>query len=125
VAQAILESDWGRSRLTRQGNNLFGIKALGSPGTAGSITMATWEHLDDTDVVLQQPFRAYYTLDESVVDHAQFFIRNRRYADALAVSNDARAFARAIQADGYATDPNYADKLIQLMDRYNLYRFDS
>jgi hypothetical protein len=125
VAQAILESDWGRSRLTRQGNNLFGIKSLGSPGTAGSISMATWEHLDGSDVVLQQPFRAYFTLEESVIDHAQFFIRNRRYADAVAVANDARAFARAIQADGYATDPSYADKLIALMDRYNLYRFDA
>jgi hypothetical protein len=125
VAQAILESDWGRSRLTRQGNNLFGIKALSAPGTAGTISLATWEHLDGSDVVLQQPFRAYYTLEESVVDHAQFFIRNRRYADALAVGNDARAFASAIQADGYATDPNYADKLIQLMDRYSLYRFDA
>jgi hypothetical protein len=125
VAQAILESDWGRSRLTRQANNLFGIKALGTPGTAGMVNLATWEHLDGSDVVLQQPFRAYYTLEESVVDHAQFFIRNRRYADAMAVSNDARAFARAIQADGYATDPSYADKLIQLMDRYSLYRFDA
>jgi Mannosyl-glycoprotein endo-beta-N-acetylglucosaminidase len=125
VAQAILESDWGRSRLTRQGNNLFGIKALGAPGTAGTLSLATWEHLDGSDVVLQQPFRAYYTLDESVIDHAQFFIRNRRYSDALAVANDARAFARAIQDDGYATDPSYADKLIQLMDRYSLYRFDA
>ena len=125
VAQAILESDWGRSRLTRQGNNLFGIKALSAPGTAGSISLATWEHLDGSDVVVQAPFRAYYTLEESVVDHAQFFSRNRRYADAMAVANDARAFAQAIQEDGYATDPSYAGKLIQLMDRYNLYRFDS
>ena len=97
VAQAILESDWGRSRLTRQGNNLFGIKALGVHGTAGMISMATWEHLDGSDVVLQQPFRAYYTLEESVIDHSQFFVRNRRYAD----------------------------KLIALMDRYSLYRFDA
>jgi mannosyl-glycoprotein endo-beta-N-acetylglucosaminidase len=122
VAQAILESDWGRSRLTRQGNNLFGIKG---PGSAGTVSLATWEHLDGNDVVVQAGFRAYYTLDESVVDHAQFFTRNKRYADAMAVSSDARAFARAIQADGYATDPSYAGKLIQLMDRYNLYRFDS
>ena len=46
-------------------------------------------------------------------------------ARALAVANDARAFARAIQDAGYATDPSYAAKLIGLMDRYNLYRFDT
>jgi len=126
VAQAILESDWGRSRLARQGNNLFGIKALGSvTGPAGVVTLATWEHVDGSDVVVQAPFKAYYTLEQSIIDHGNFFTRNRRYADALAVGNDARAFAQAIQNDGYATDPSYASKLIALMDRYDLYRFDS
>ncbi|HEY3058170.1 MAG TPA: glucosaminidase domain-containing protein [Chloroflexota bacterium] len=124
VAQAILESDWGRSRLTRQGNNLFGIKALNGAGPAGVVTLATWEHVNGSDVVVQAPFKAYYTLEESIDDHGRFFTRNKRYADALAVANDARAFARAIQEDGYATDPGYASKLIKLMDRYDLYRFD-
>jgi hypothetical protein len=125
VAQAILESDWGRSRLARQGNNLFGIKALGgSSGPAGVITLATWEHEDGNDVIVQAPFKAYFTLDESIQDHGRFFTRNRRYADALAVADDPRAFARAIQDAGYATDPSYASKLIRLMDRYDLYRFD-
>ena len=126
VAQAILESDWGRSRLTRQGNNLFGIKALGgASGPAGTVTLATWEHVNGDDVIVQAPFKAYYTLEESIDDHGRFFTRNKRYADALAIAGDARAFARAIQDDGYATDPSYASKLIRLMDRYDLYRFDS
>jgi hypothetical protein len=125
VAQAILESDWGRSRLARQGNNLFGIKALNGAGPAGTVTLATWEHVDGADVVVQAPFKAYFTLDESIDDHGRFFTRNKRYADALAVANDAQAFARAIQNDGYATDPSYASKLIRLMDRYDLYRFDT
>jgi flagellum-specific peptidoglycan hydrolase FlgJ len=126
VAQAILESDWGRSALTRQANNLFGIKAVGgATGTAGMITLATWEHTaNGSDVVVQAPFKAYYTLQQSIDDHARFFTSNHRYAAALAVANDPRAFAQAIQAAGYATDPNYASKLIGLMDRYNLYRFD-
>ena len=125
VAQAILESDWGRSRLTRQGNNLFGIKALGgASGPAGTVTLATWEHVNGDDVIVQAPFKAYYTLEESIDDHGRFFTRNKRYADALAIAGDARAFARAIQDDGYATDPSYASKLIRLMDRYDLYRFD-
>jgi flagellum-specific peptidoglycan hydrolase FlgJ len=126
VAQAILESDWGRSRLARMGNNLFGIKALGSvSGPAGVVTLATWEHLASGDVIVQAPFKAYYTLEQSIDDHGRFFTRNRRYADALTVANDARAFAVAIQDAGYATDPNYASKLIGLMDRYDLYRFDN
>jgi hypothetical protein len=126
VAQAILESDWGRSRLARTGNNLFGIKALGSvSGPAGVVTLATWEHLDSGDVIVQAPFKAYYTLEQSIDDHGRFFTRNRRYAAALSVANDARAFAHAIQDAGYATDPNYASKLIGLMDRYDLYRFDN
>jgi hypothetical protein len=126
VAQAILESDWGRSRLTRQGNNLFGIKALGSvTGPAGVVTLATWEHLNGGDVVVQAPFKAYYTLEQSIDDHGRFLTRNKRYAGAMSVADDAHAFARAIQDAGYATDPSYASKLISLMDRYDLYRFDS
>jgi len=125
VAQAILESDWGRSRLTRQGNNLFGIKALGGAvGPAGVVSLATWEHTDSGDVVVQAPFRAYYTLEQSIDDHGKFFTSNKRYVAALSVASDARAFARGIQDAGYATDPSYASKLIGLMDRYDLYRFD-
>lgn len=125
VAQAILESDWGRSRLTRQGNNLFGIKALnGAAGPAGVVTLSTWEHVDGADVVVQAPFRAYYSLQQSIDDHARF-LSGRRYAGAIAVADDPRAFAHELQSAGYATDPSYATKLISLMDRYNLYRFDS
>jgi hypothetical protein len=125
VAQAILESDWGRSRLTRQANNLFGIKAQGAvTGPAGVVTLPTWEHTAGGDVMVQAPFKAYYSLEQSIDDHGAFFTRNRRYAGAMAVTNDARMFARAIQDAGYATDPDYASKLIGLMDRYDLYRFD-
>ncbi len=125
VAQAILESDWGRSRLTRQGNNLFGIKALNGPGPDGVVTLATWEYTGSGAVIVQAPFKAYFTLDQSIEDHGKFFTSNHRYAGALAVASDPRAFAQAIQDDGYATDPSYATKLIGLMDKYNLYQFDS
>jgi hypothetical protein len=124
VAQAILESDWGRSRLARQGNNLFGIKALSGPGPQGVVSLATWEHTPGGDVIVQAPFKAYATLEQSIEDHGAFFIRNHRYAAALSVAGDARAFAQAIQDAGYATDPDYASKLVRLMDKYQLYRFD-
>jgi flagellar protein FlgJ len=71
-----------------------------------------------------QAFRAYKTIAESFVDHGLFLVENGRYAAAMAVKNDPRQFARAVNRAGYATDPAYASKLIGLMDRYDLYRYD-
>ena len=61
---------------------------------------------------------------ESFVDHGRFFLENARYAVAMRNTNDPRKFARLIQQAGYATDPSYADKLIRLMERYNLFAYD-
>ena len=69
-------------------------------------------------------FKAYSTLADSIVDHGHWFIDNSRYAPALAVKDNPRAFARAIADAGYATDPGYAPKLITLMDRFDLYAYD-
>jgi flagellum-specific peptidoglycan hydrolase FlgJ len=124
IAQAILESYWGSSRLAREANNYFGIKAQTKNGPAGVVWFDVWEVLGGRNVLQSQAFRAYHTAAESFIDHGQFFLENGRYASAFAVKDDPRAFARAINADGYATDPSYASKLIGLMDRYNLYRYD-
>lgn len=124
IAQAILESYWGSSRLSTEANNYFGIKAQSRPGTAGVVWFDVWEVVGGRSVVQHQPFRAYHTLAESFADHGHFFLENGRYAAALAVRRDARQFARAIASAGYATDPAYASKLIGLMDRYDLYRYD-
>jgi flagellum-specific peptidoglycan hydrolase FlgJ len=124
LAQAILESDWGRSRLTRDAKNLFGIKAFGTPGSAGVYDINTWEVYGGQNVTVMAGFKAYQTLADSVTDHGNWFHDNSRYAGALAVKDDPRAFAYAINAAGYATDPAYAPKLIGLMDRFNLYAYD-
>lgn len=124
IAQAILESYWGSSRLAHDANNYFGIKAQTRGGSAGSIRLDVWEVIGGRNVVESQAFRAYDTIAESFVDHGQFFLENPRYASAMAVKDDARQFAVQINRDGYATDPAYASKLIGLMDRYNLYRYD-
>jgi flagellum-specific peptidoglycan hydrolase FlgJ len=124
IAQAIIESYWGSSRLSADYNNYFGIKADTKPGTAGVISFDTWEVLGGRSVVVHAPFRAYNSLVDSFMDHGRFFLENARYAGALAVKDDARAFAQAIARAGYATDPGYGGKLIQLMDRYDLYRYD-
>jgi LysM repeat protein len=124
LAQAILESDWGRSRLTVEGKNLFGIKAFRGGGTAGVYNANTWEVSGGQNTVVMAGFKAYTSLADSIVDHGHWFLDNSRYAPALEVKNDPRAFARAIADAGYATDPGYAPKLITLMDRFDLYAYD-
>lgn len=124
IAQAILESFWGASRLARENNNYFGIKAKERPGTAGVAWFNVWEVIGGANIIQSQPFRAYNRMAESFIDHGHFFQQNPRYAAALAASGDPRQFAREINAAGYATDPGYAAKLIGLMDRFNLYAYD-
>ena len=124
LAQAILESYWGSSRLAAEDHNYFGIKAGTQGGTAGSVSYNVWEVIGGRNVVENQAFRAYNSAAESFVDHGLFFVENPRYAGAMAVKDDARKFAAAIARAGYATAPNYASSLINLMDRYNLYRYD-
>ncbi len=124
LAQAILESNWGRSQLAQQAKNYFGIKANGVPGPAGVVYIATWEHLNGRDITVQAAFRAYNSMEESFADHGRYLRDKPIYAQAMRHKDDARQFARLIHAAGYATDPGYADKLIRLMDRYNLYQYD-
>jgi spore coat assembly protein SafA len=122
IAQAILESGWGRSELTRQANNYFGIKGT---GPAGSVTMRTREVFNGREVYVNAQFRKYNSAAESFADHAQFFIRNPRYATAMRHTNDAFRFAAEIHKAGYATDPNYTNLLHRLMREYDLTRFDA
>jgi flagellum-specific peptidoglycan hydrolase FlgJ len=124
IAQAILESYWGSSRLAREAHNYFGIKAQTRGGSAGSIWFDVWEVIGGRNVMQSQAFRAYNSIAESFVDHGLFFVENPRYAAAIAARDDPRRFAREINRAGYATDPSYASKLIGLMDRYDLYRYD-
>ncbi len=123
IAQAILESDWGRATIDGA-NNYFGIKATNGPGPAGVVWAQTREFVGGVWTTVLAPFRAYNSMAESFVDHGRFLADNKRYAPAFEHKDDPREFARAIQQAGYATAPNYAQQLIALMDQYNLYRFD-
>jgi flagellum-specific peptidoglycan hydrolase FlgJ len=124
ISQAILETYWGSSRLAREANNYFSIKAHTRHGPAGVVWFNVWEVIGGRNVMQQQPFRAYNSIAESFVDFGRFFVENGRYAAALAARQDPKQFAREINRAGYATDPAYASKVIALMDRYNLYRYD-
>jgi flagellar rod assembly protein/muramidase FlgJ len=122
VSQAALESGWGASGLTKTANNLFGIKA-DSLWRGETVTLDTKEFIRGRWVVVPAKWRKYPTWQASVYDHAAFLKRNPRYKDCfLCVS--AQTFARALLKAGYATDPDYADKLIRLIGSYNLASLD-
>lgn len=126
VAQAILESDWGRSTLATQANNYFGMKAMGSLGSDGVIYLPTSEYDDDGQLYQTvSAFRAYKSLSDSLADHDRLLRTSSLYAPALAYAKDSKQYAALIAQAGYSTDPAYADKLVSLMDRYNLYALDA
>jgi flagellar protein FlgJ len=126
VAQAILESDWGRSQLAEQANNYFGVKATSGIGGDGVIWLPTTEvDADGEAYSTTSAFRAYKSMLEAVTDHNELLRRLPRYAPAMHATADPRQFARLLQSGGYSTDPDYADKLISLMDRYDLYQLDA
>jgi LysM repeat protein len=124
IAQAIHESYWGTSKLARNANNFFGIKARNGEGSAGTYWMDAWEVINGEDVIVPEPFRAYNNPGESFIDHGLFFLRNSRYHGAFRFGNDPRRFAQAIADAGYATDPDYAPKLIRIMEQFDLYQYD-
>lgn len=121
LAQAILESGWGKSGLSRQANNFFGIKG---EGPAGHTTMRTREVLHGREVYVNANFRKYNSPAESFTDHGRFLRNNPRYAQAFKHTDDPARFAAEIHKAGYATDPNYAKQLTGIINRYGLGRFD-
>ena len=124
IAQAILESDWGRSGLTTKGNAYFGIKCSDSNFATGCTTMNTREVFDGQPTYIDDGFRTYDDADASFRDHGDFLRNNSRYAKAFDFPEDPDQFIREVHAGGYATDPEYANLVIDLMRRYDLYRFD-
>ena len=121
LAQAILESGWGRSGLTRKAFNFFGIKGT---GPAGSLTVRTREVVNGRSIYINAAFKAYHNAAESFVDHGKMLRRMSRYAPCFRYRNDPAQFARELQKAGYATDPNYASALINIIKQYGLARFD-
>ena len=116
LAQGILESGSGNSYLARSSNNHFGIKC-GSQWKG-----KTSYHDDDKE---NECFRAYSRVKDSYLDHSIFLTSNQRYAFLFELKqNDYKAWARGLKKAGYATNPYYADRLIQLIEEERLYFFD-
>ena len=122
IAQAALESAWGESGLAKTGNNLFGIKA-DSLWRGPTLTINTKEFIKGQWVVVPALWRKYPSWQASMDDHAAFLRRNPRYK-ACFLCTTAPAFAKELVQAGYATDPEYANKLIALMDKHQLQALD-
>ena len=116
LAQGILESDCGNSALSRSSNNHFGIKCK-SDWTGRRVF-----HDDDAR---GECFRAYGSVEASYEDHARFLDSQPRY-DSLFVypADDYRSWARGLKAAGYATAPDYAQRLCRIIEETQLYLLD-
>jgi len=116
LAQGILESGSGEGRLAAEANNHFGIKCH-KGWTGGEIY-----HDDDE---LQECFRTYNDASYSYRDHSLFLTDRSRYAGLFKLpADDYVAWANGLRRAGYATDPRYPEKLISLIERYELYKYD-
>ena len=115
LAQGLLESGAGRSVLAKQANNHFGIKC------GRSWKGKCYYHDDDAK---DECFRVYKNAAESYGDHAAF-LRQKRYSRLFDLKiTDYKGWAKGLKKCGYATDPKYPEKLIALIEKYELYRYD-
>ncbi|MFZ4463898.1 MAG: glucosaminidase domain-containing protein [Bacteroidales bacterium] len=116
LAQAILESGSGNSELARKANNHFGIKCH------KDWTGATYQMTDDAP---NECFRKYKDPEESFRDHSVFLTQRERYADLFTLKiTDYKSWASGLKKAGYATNPHYAELLINLIEKFDLTRFD-
>ncbi|MDR3250328.1 MAG: glucosaminidase domain-containing protein [Tannerella sp.] len=116
LAQGLLESAAGNSRLARLANNHFGIKCKEN-WTGGTI-----RHDDDAK---NECFRAYKTAEESYLDHSLFLAKRKYYVSLFDLDiYDYKAWAIGLQKCGYATDKSYGEKLIRIIETYQLYKYD-
>ncbi|WP_343696982.1 glucosaminidase domain-containing protein [Flavobacterium sp.] len=116
LAQGILESGAGKGDLAIEANNHFGIKCH-----------KDWfgESVRHDDDSAQECFRKYPEAAESYRDHALFLVGKKRYETLFTYEkDDYKSWAKGLRAAGYATDPNYPDKLIGYIERYNLHQYD-
>ncbi|GAA4971452.1 sporangiospore maturation cell wall hydrolase GsmA [Actinoplanes utahensis] len=129
IAQAILESGWGRSGLSAVDRNYFGIKCqkgFHGPHANGCHVYKTTE-CDKAGKCFpfEDAFRTYTSMARSFRDHGHFLKSNKRYASAFAYTKDANRFIWTVWKAGYATDPNYYSKVTKIMSSYDLYRYDT
>lgn len=116
LAQGIFESGAGQSSLVLRSNNHFGIKCHGWTG----------RKVYKDDDATNECFRAYDSAFDSFEDHSRFLASGQRYRSLFSLKiTDYKGWARGLKAAGYATNPTYADRLIELIQLYRLYQYDT
>ncbi|QJX62970.1 hypothetical protein HLK66_16135 [Niallia circulans] len=120
AGQAALESAWGESGLATKYKNLFGIKGSYQGNSA---MMDTWEVYGGERYEIKDNFRAYPNWSTSILDYGVFLTVNQRYKKAIGLKNY-KDQIKAIHNAGYATDPQYADKVISIIEKYGLSAWD-
>lgn len=125
LGQAILESNWGKSTLASKYNNLFGIKAYGDQK---KVSLETKEFVNEEWITIQGDFKVYDSWEQSMDDHTQLFVQGVDWNPALyekvITATNYQEAAQALQDAGYATDPRYAQKIIQVIETYQLNQYD-
>lgn len=124
VAQAALETGWGKSIIRQQdgssSHNLFGIKAADWQGESARVL--TTEYVDGKPTKESASFRAYGSFEQSFNDYVSFLQNNQRYDNALDSAANPKTFVRELQRAGYATDPQYANKVAQIAKQMQTYQ---
>ncbi|WP_245848197.1 glucosaminidase domain-containing protein [Lentzea kentuckyensis] len=127
VGQSILESAWGASKLSVNDRNYFGFKCT-APGSPGPIAIGchayTTQECTPSCHNVTAYFRVYASMRDSFRDYGRLLTTSSNYAGALPYRHDPNRFITEV-AKKYATDPNYASKVISLMRNHDLYRFDT
>lgn len=123
LAQALVESNSGRSVLADRANNHFGIKCK-SYWTGPRYFYAD-DDVDERGRLVPSCFRMYDSPQASFMDHSDFLLTSERYRELFrSTPGDYQSWAYGLRQSGYATDPGYADKLIRVIVKYNLDRWD-
>ncbi len=124
LAQGLHETNYGRSTLAREANNHFGIKCKRS--WTGKTYYHKDDDYDDKGKLLDSCFRAYNDDIESYIDHSNFLSQSTNYVSLFTLgAKDYQRWAFGLKNCGYATDPQYAFKLIDIIQRYNLDQYDN
>ncbi|MEM9849596.1 MAG: glucosaminidase domain-containing protein, partial [Bacteroidota bacterium] len=122
LAQGILESDFGRSRLAQKANNHFGIKC--GRDWVGKTFYQEDDDYDRRGKLQKSCFRKYDKVRDSWIAHSEFLKKPRYQHLYYLRPNDYKAWARGLRQAGYATSPSYARDLIAVVERYELFRYD-
>ncbi len=127
LGQALLESRFGSSPLAQQANNHFGIKAEPKWDNQPRHCLYSyeWSPRRGRMIPVLSCFRHYKNIADCYMGHSEFLMQRPHYAPLFQLaSNDIEGWAKGLQEAGYATDPTYAEKLLQVIQKYQLERFD-